>query len=138
MPDSPTLPALLALSRAHRVANLALDPALSRVGLWLDDLALLTLLRDAGEGGLTRERLAASAAMPVSEALRRARQFEKLGRVRRTDEGAFVLTADGDALVAEGSALAASAGAAWTEGVLDAAETATLADLLGRLGAARS
>lgn len=128
--DSPALTALLLISRARASANAALDQALSRVGLWLDDLALLQALAD---GPLPRARLASALSASVSETVRRVKPMEKLSWVTRTDDGSIALTDVGRSLLDEALGLAANRSETWLADYLDQKEIETLNSLLGRL-----
>lgn len=128
--DSPALTALLLISRARAAANAALDQALSRVGLWLDDLALLQALAD---GPLPRARLASALSASVSETVRRVKPMEKLSWVTRTDDGSIALTDVGRSLLDEALGLAANRSETWLADYLDQKEIETLNSLLGRL-----
>ena len=128
--DSAALDALLLLSRARAAANASLDKALSRVGLWLDDLAVLTLLDDRP---LSRDDLGAALSLSASETVRRIRPMEKLSWVERTDAG-IALTPTGRALLDEASGLAANRAEVWlAEASLSDSDIASLRELLSRL-----
>jgi DNA-binding MarR family transcriptional regulator len=130
---SPALDALLLLSRSNAAANASLDRALSRVGLWLNDLSLLTYVQDAGAAGLSRAALAELLRQSQSETLRRVKPMEKLGWLERTADGSFALTLDGKARVVEATGLAASKSESWLGDFLSEDEIATLSKLLARL-----
>jgi hypothetical protein len=125
-PSSPALDALILLTRASAGATLALDNALSRVGLWLNDLSLLQLLRDAGRDGLSRVDLAALLS-------RRIKPMEKLDWIARTESGNFRLSDNGRALELEASGLAANRSEHWLAGLLNDSEISQLVTLLGKL-----
>lgn len=139
MPDttSRALDVLLLLTRANSSASAALDPALSRVGLWLADLSLLSTVADAGEVGLHRDELARSLHTSPSETVRRIRPLEKLNWLRRSNEGMIVLTDAGHAVVAEGSGLATNRAEALLAEVFDPNELDTLCRMLSTLVTAR-
>jgi hypothetical protein len=132
-PSSPALDALILLTRANAGATLALDNALSRVGLWLNDLSLLQLLRDAGRDGLSRVDLAALLSQSQSETLRRIKPMEKLDWIARTESGNFRLSDNGRALELEASGLAANRSEHWLAGLLNDSEISQLVTLLGKL-----
>ena len=132
--SSPALEALILLTRVNAEATAALDKALSRVGLWLNDLSLLGLLRDAGAEGLSRADLARALSQSQSQTLRRVKPMEKLDWIARTDVGNFRLSSHGRALELEASGLAANRSEAWLAGVLDADEISQLTSLLRKIG----
>ena len=132
--SSPALEALILLTRVNAEATAALDKALSRVGLWLNDLSLLGLLRDAGAEGLSRTDLARALSQSQSQTLRRVKPMEKLDWIARTDTGNFRLSSHGRALELEASGLAANRSEAWLAGVLDADEISQLTSLLRKIG----
>ena len=131
--SSPALEALILLTRVNAEATAALDKALSRVGLWLSDLSLLGLLRDAGAEGLSRADLARALSQSQSQTLRRVKPMEKLDWIARTDAGNFRLSSHGRALELEASGLAANRSEAWLDGVLDADEISQLTVLLRKI-----
>lgn len=131
---SPALEALILLTRVNAEATAALDKALSRVGLWLNDLSLLGLLRDAGMEGLSRADLAKALSQSQSQTLRRVKPMEKLDWIARTDVGNFRLSSHGRALELEASGLAANRSEAWLDGVLDSDEISQLTSLLRKIG----
>jgi DNA-binding MarR family transcriptional regulator len=131
MQDSPSLDALIALSRATASASLALDKTLSRVGLWLNDLSLLMFLID---GPLARDELASALKISQSEALRRVKPMEKLNWLEREAAIGIALTPVGTALVDEASGLAANRAEVWLGEWLSEEDVLALVGLLGRVG----
>jgi DNA-binding MarR family transcriptional regulator len=133
MSDSPALDAVLLLTRANSAAHAALEETLGQVGLALDELSLLTFVRDAGSAGLQRAALASALRLPQSETLRRAKQLEKLNRLERSEDGAFVLTGGGRTLLDEATGLAARRSRSWLAESLSAEQVASLAYMLREL-----
>lgn len=133
MSDSPALDAVLLLTRANSAAHAALEETLGQVGLSLDELSLLSFVRDAGTSGLQREGLASALRLPQSETLRRAKQLEKLNRLERGEDGEFLLTIDGRTLLDWATGLSAKRSRAWLAESLSSEQVASLALMLRQL-----
>ncbi|GAB2476011.1 hypothetical protein GCM10027063_16070 [Promicromonospora xylanilytica] len=93
-----TLETALLLAGAADVTRAGIDRELSRIGVSLGDLRRLRVIRESG--GASRDVLAAALVESRSQAVRSTLPLEKLGWVERTDDGVFVLTASGRALLA--------------------------------------
>ncbi|MCD1286262.1 MAG: hypothetical protein ACTH2U_06835 [Brevibacterium sp.] len=122
--SAPHLAAALLLARAKSSADTAIGGALTRVGLSLDDLLRLRLLGVHSEG-LARDQLAWEMSETRSQTLRATLPLVKLGWLTRTDDGAFVLTDSGRALIDQAEGIAEKAAERWfADAALDVAQVA--------------
>lgn len=122
--SAPHLAAALLLARARRAADTAIGGALTRVGLSFDDLLRLRLLGAHSEG-LAREQLAREMSETRSQTLRATLPLVKLGWLSRRDDGAFILTDSGRALIDQAEGIAEKAAERWfADTALDVAELA--------------
>lgn len=109
-PSSGGLETIMLLASAQSAAASAADATLSRIGISIDDLRLLTAI---GRTDPDRSELARMMHATPSQTIRKVRPLEKLGWIQRTADAHFQLTASGRAILDEAALLADDSTERW-------------------------